>query len=221
MFSPDGKTIATPGGNVDPRNAFEPDVILWETATGQERLRITMNEGQVMQIAFSPDGRLLASVGRTETIFLWDAWTGKEVGRFSGHRDWISSLSFSPDGKTLASGGADSTVLIWDVTGMAAAAKMPAEKLGTDDLTRYWDDLKGTEAARAYRTIAELARRPGQAASLLKDKLAANPGVNTERLARLIADLNADDFNVREKASARVDRPGRSGGRGAHEDFEW
>jgi WD40 repeat protein len=64
-----------------------------------------MNTGPVVHVAFSPDGRLLASVSQTEAIHLWDAWTGEEVGRVTGHRGCIASLSFAPDGKTLASGG--------------------------------------------------------------------------------------------------------------------
>jgi hypothetical protein len=138
-------------------------------------LHIDAKEGPVSQIAFSPDGRLLASAGWAETIHLWDSWTGKEVGRFTGHRGTIRSLSFAPDGKALASGGLDSTVLIWDVSGLLPASKQTAAPLGRDELAGCWDDLAGTDAARAYRVIAELARRPGQAEGLLRDKLAGIP----------------------------------------------
>jgi WD40 repeat protein len=210
VFSPDGRTIATPGGHgVDGRMPIQPDIVLWEAVTGQERLHIAMNEGPVSKFVFSPDSRLLASAGRTETIRLWDTWTGKEVAHFTGHRGWMNSLSFAPDCKTLASGGADGTVLIWDVSRLLPAAKRPAEKLSRDELAQCWDDLAGTDAARAYQTIAELARRPGQAEGFLNDKLAANPGMNAQQLARLIADLDADDFNAREKANQELANLGR------------
>jgi hypothetical protein len=198
-LSPDGKSIATSGNN-DPKSDTEPDIVLWETATGQERLRIVMNEGQLTQIVFSPDGRLLAAVGRTETIRLWDAWTGKALGHFKGHRGWMSSLAFAPDGKTLASGGADSTVLIWDVSGLPPA-HMPAAPLDGDALAKCWEQLAAKDAAQAYQAIAELTRRPSQAEGLIEGKLADHPGMNAKQLALLIADLDANDFKTREKAT--------------------
>jgi hypothetical protein len=208
--SPDGRTIVTPAGQaVDGGSRIQPDVALWEAATGQQRLHIPMSEGQVRQVAFSPDGRLLAAAGGTETIRLWDTWTGQEAGRFTGHRGAMRSLAFAPDGKALASGGGDGTVLIWDVSGLVPAATKPARKLGRAKLAKCWDDLGGADAARAYQSIVKLAQRPGQAEGLLKNKLTANPRVNARRLARLIADLDARKFNVREKASKELATLGR------------
>jgi WD40 repeat protein len=210
-FSPDGRTIATGGSTIDPTELLPRDIVLWETATGRERLRIPIHEdGLVRQVVFSPDGRLMASVGRSETIHFWDAWTGAVISELAGHRGAVTSLSFAPDGKTLASGGADSTVLIWDVSGVSPSSKKPAEKLGRAELAKIWEDLGGADAARAYQAVAELARRPGQAEDFLRDKLAASLGKNSRQLARLIADLDADDFNVRDKAYKELAALGKS-----------
>src|SRR5262249_53035264 len=89
-FSPDERTLARPGGlRSENRRQLEPDIVLWETATGKERLRIVRNDGKVRQIAFTPNGRLLAFVDGSDSIHVWDAWTGKEVGQLTGHRGWI------------------------------------------------------------------------------------------------------------------------------------
>jgi len=70
----------------------------------------------VTAVAFSPDGKTLASgTGGPgdQTISLWEAETGKEI-RALKHPGWIWSVVFSPDGKILASAGGDHTVLLWD-----------------------------------------------------------------------------------------------------------
>jgi WD40 repeat protein len=200
-FSPDGRTLAMREGNG--AGGFLPDVVLWETATGRERLRLAMKEGPLSDAVFLPNGRLLAAVGRSEAILLWDTDTGKEAGRLRGHRGWINSLSFAPDGKTLVSGGADATVLVWDVSGLKSGKKLSL-RLGRDELARCWDDLAGTDAARAYQAVTRLGRCRGQAEGLLEARLGGHPGLSAERVARLIADLDADDFKVREKASAEL-----------------
>lgn len=73
------------------------------------------HEGSVVSVAFSPDGKTLASGSSDNTVKLWDVASGGEVRTLSGHTDWARSVAFSPDGRTLASGSGDETVKLWDV----------------------------------------------------------------------------------------------------------
>jgi WD40 repeat protein len=70
--------------------------------------------GNILCVAFSPDGAILATGDTDCCIRLWDSQTGQLLGICHGHSHWVRSVSFSPDGRFLASGSADRTVRLWD-----------------------------------------------------------------------------------------------------------
>ena len=75
----------------------------------------TGHASSVNSVAFSPDGKTLASGSSDFTIKLWDVESGLQIKSLAGHVDMVNSVAFSPDGKTLASGNGDNTIKLWNV----------------------------------------------------------------------------------------------------------
>ncbi len=105
-FSPDGRSIAGIGDN----NV----VYLWSLA-GDLVATFSGHTNLVRAIAFSADGKLLATGSFDSCWRLWDIATSQPLGCYVGHTNWIWDLVFSPDSKLLASCSADRTVRLWDV----------------------------------------------------------------------------------------------------------
>ena len=91
---------------------------MWNLVGGQAPLATYNGNGAVNGVAFSPDGKLLATADADGTVRLWNTATGHEVGTplsdEAGPGLGVKAVAFSPDGKLLASADADGTVRLWN-----------------------------------------------------------------------------------------------------------
>jgi WD40 repeat protein len=195
--SPDGRLIAY--ANQDNFLAVH------EVATGKP-VRLVENLPDVAGVlAFSPDGRSLAWSGwRQDAIHLLELATGKERIRFDGHRGGVAALAFTADGRTLVSGSADTTALVWDLRNNLAG------NAGLLDLDAAWRDLASGDAEKAFRVMRRLASSPKDGVALVRQRVLPIAAPDEKRLAKLIEDLDSNQFDLREAARIELEKLGET-----------
>jgi WD40 repeat protein len=186
--SPDGKLLAT--GHHD---GF---VCLRDPATGAVRKEWQAHERSLVTwgVSFGPGGIWLASAG-DRTVKVWDPPTGTELLKFEGHTSRAHMAKFAADGRTLLSSSMDLTGYIWQVE----------PELGEKDrrtTEQLWDDLNG-EPAAAFRAVWLAARDP-KAPAFFGQKLPSPPKLDAERFAKLVKELDGEEFQAREAAEKEL-----------------
>jgi WD40 repeat protein len=111
-FSPDGRTLASTVAIVDGDKSG--DIELWDVASGRKRATIKGESANVFGMAFSKDGRVLASGNGNGTIGLRDAASGRQMKVIKRDGGPIRSIAFSSDGSTLACGSESGSVTMWN-----------------------------------------------------------------------------------------------------------
>jgi WD40 repeat protein len=204
-FAPDGKLLATSGLDDDNDKQL---IRLWDVTTGK-RMHLFDTDGVIGTLTFSPGSRFLAaSHGGFENapIRVWEAATRQEVCRF--HGPFTTSLCFSPDGRSLASGSNKSAILLWDLTGRRKADGLQPAVLTERQLATSWQELAGSDAGRAYRAAWLMASDTERTVPFLQQQWRTLLAADEKKMARRIADLDSEQFAVREQATAELGKHG-------------
>jgi RNA polymerase sigma factor (sigma-70 family) len=188
-FAPDGHTLAA--------GLYGGQVAFFDPSTGAEtKKRLNVCPGRPAgDTCFSPDSKWVVTRGWSDgTARVWEVATGQEVLSLKGHLGSLSQVAFGPDGRTVLTTSIDLTALLWT---LRPAGVKPVK--GHEEA--LWADLAG-DAPVAYQTVWSLADAPDAAVDLLRGRfkpIAA--AVDEQRFHRLVAELDGDDFRVREAAS--------------------
>lgn len=85
--------------------------------------RLVYCGSRVLGVAFSPNGKRIATASGDRTVKIWGLKRTKALQTFRGHTDHVTSVAFSPDGKQVVSGSRDKTIRVWSLSEVSLGAK--------------------------------------------------------------------------------------------------
>jgi WD40 repeat protein len=212
VFSPDGRFVAAallrPKKHPTEGWYDRKGLSLIEAASGDEICRLEI--GNFDYVAFTPDGRAVIVTDKKH-LHVWDTATGEHLHQMAwpeSVRDArgearVHSLAVLPGGRA-ATGMAEGDILVWDLAPTTWPARTPVRDLDRKALDALWSDL-ARDARTAYRAVQTLTAAPAQAVPFLGERLPPVT-VDVKRVEKLLMDLDAEQFEVREAASRELSR---------------
>jgi WD40 repeat protein len=212
VFSPDGTAVAA-GDN-------DGNIAIYDAASGKTRVHLRgpvrsvydLRVPWVGQMIFSPDSRILVALDKfhdatvPHTIRIWETYTGKQICAIGGDQGKINAIALSPDGRTLACGSDSGTISVWNVPALIRGSQKPSSRLEAEELDTCWTNLGGIDALKAHQAIWTLVGAESQSVPFLQERLVTSS--REGEISRLIAELDSDCFDLREKAMKELEEFG-------------
>lgn len=168
--------------------------------TNEEMTRVALGaerRNQPRAIAFSADGKWLASGGSDTVVSIWDVDAGIEILRLKGHDGGISTLAFGSDGRTVSSFAQDGQGYLWNLM-----PKFTAGQPGR--LVELWEALGTLEPVEAYGAQWRIIAEAEKSVEFLRGRLKPAPIADAGKVQKWIVDISNKSFAVRDAASKEL-----------------
>jgi hypothetical protein len=193
-FSADGRVLAVASGT---------GITVWEMSSGKVRRSFAI-ERKPYGVSIARGGRFMATAVE-RSVHLLDLHDGKTSAVLEASHGWVHAAAFSQDGLRLAMGDGN-LGQIFDLSKLVKARE--PVKLGQAELEQRWEALAGDDASKAYDAVVKLGAAGESAGAFLAERMCAAVRPESQRLAELIAKLDAQDFVERERAIGELARLG-------------
>ena len=104
-FNPEGNLLAV---------GCNQQTLIWDMQNGKLHRKFGGHKGDVLKMAFSPDGKRISTGSDDNTVIIWDIESGQQIDVLTGHTNNVQALVYSPDGNYLISGANDNVIIVWN-----------------------------------------------------------------------------------------------------------